>query len=443
MSHSSTSLRRLHWQSDDFAGQWRKVSDRGVDASSDTEQVVGKIVAEVRSRGDQAVREYTEKFDGRSPTHNSYEIAPEHWQAAWQRCSPAVQSALTTSAERIRRFHQPQLAQGYSQDLSDNGGHLALRVSALSRVGIYVPGGTALYPSSVLMTAIPARVAGVREIIMVTPGASDETLAAAKVAGVTRVFELGGAQAIAALAFGTETVPRVDKIVGPGNQWVAAAKRQVFGQVDIDSVAGPSEVLIIADEHADPRFLAADLLAQAEHDAEARVILLTPSVALADAVDAALAVQLPTMLRRDIALASVKSYGTAVVTESISSALKLSDDYAPEHLELALQDAQSWAKQVKNAGAIFVGHYSPEAAGDYSAGPNHVLPTGGAARYASPLGVYDFQKFTSVLAMTKEGLREIQEPIQTLAEVEGLQAHGLSVAVRFEADEDRGHDANE
>jgi histidinol dehydrogenase len=396
---------------------------------------VATIIAAIRARGDEALCEYTQKFDGRSPSQGSYEIAPERWQAAWQRCSPEVQSALTISADRIREFHRPQLAQGYSQQSKSGQGRLALRVSALARVGLYVPGGTALYPSSVLMTAIPARVAGVGEIIMVTPGASDETLAAAMVAGVTRVFEIGGAQAIAALAFGTETVPRVDKIVGPGNQWVASAKRQVFGQVDIDSVAGPSEVLIVADEHADPRFIAADLLAQAEHDTEARAILVSPSASLLDAVDAALAELLPAMPRKEIASQSIANYGTAVLVETIEQALELSDDYAPEHLELALADAEQWVDRVKHAGAIFVGHYSPEAAGDYSAGPNHVLPTGGAARFASPLGVYDFQKFTSILAMSKEGLREIEAPIRTLAEVEGLHGHGKSVAVRFETAE--------
>jgi histidinol dehydrogenase len=424
-------LRRLQWQSDDFADQWRQVSDRSIDAQSVTERAVAEIIGQVRARGDEALREYTEKFDKRSPAQGSYEIPPERWQAAWERCSSEVQSALTISAERIRSFHEPQLGKGYTQ-AGQGQGQLGLRVSALGRVGLYVPGGTALYPSSVLMTAIPAQVAGVPEIIMVTPGASDETLAAARVAGVTRVFEIGGAQAVAALAYGTKTVPRVDKIVGPGNQWVAAAKRQVFGQVDIDSVAGPSEVLIIADASADPAQVAADLLAQAEHDTEARAILLSPSVDLLDAVDLSLASQLETLPRVDIARASIEQHGVAVQVEHLDSAFTLSNDYAPEHLELALEDAADRVTQVQNAGAIFVGHYSPEAAGDYSAGPNHVLPTGGAARYASPLGVYDFQKYTSILAMSKSELAALRAPICTLAEVEGLDAHGRSVAMRFE-----------
>ena len=425
-------LRRLHWQSDDFAEQWRLASDRSVDATSETERDVAKIIAAVRARGDQALCEYTERFDGRKASEGSYEIPPSRLEAAWQECSAEVQSALQISADRIRSFHEPQLGQGYRQADEGGQGELALRVSALTRVGLYVPGGTALYPSSVLMTAIPAQVAGVEEIIMVTPGASKETLAAAKVAGVHRVFEIGGAQAVAALAFGTTTVPRVDKIVGPGNQWVAAAKRQVFGQVDIDSIAGPSEVLIVADEAADPRFVACDLLAQAEHDTEARAILISTSESLLSRVDAELEKQVSTMSRGTIARASLASYGIAVLVDSLDRAMELSNDYAPEHLELALENAQALVPKVKNAGAIFVGHYSPEAAGDYSAGPNHVLPTGGAARFASPLGVYDFQKFTSILGMSKAGLRSLSAPIQTLAQVEGLQAHGRSVALRFE-----------
>ncbi len=432
MSDSSVRLRRLHWQADEFEAQWRRVSDRSIDPASDTEQVVAKIIADVRARGDKALREYTEKFDGRKATKGSYEIPAERLQAAWERCSSDVQSALRISADRIRKFHEPQLGRGYQQVADSGHGELGLRVSALARVGLYVPGGTALYPSSVLMTAIPAQVAGVAEIIMVTPGASDETLAAAKVAGVHRVFEIGGAQAVAALAYGTATVPRVDKIVGPGNQWVAAAKRQVFGQVDIDSIAGPSEVLIVADESANPRFVAADLLAQAEHDTVSRAILVSTSETLLNLVDRELTEQLATMTRKAIAQESLARYGTSVLVDSLERAIDLSNDYAPEHLELALQNAQALVAKVSNAGAIFVGHYSPEAAGDYSAGPNHVLPTGGAARFASPLGVYDFQKFTSVLSMSKEALRSLASPIQTLAEVEGLQAHGRSIAIRFE-----------
>ncbi len=422
-------LRRLVWGSAASREDWRRICDRGIDAESDTERDVANIIAAVRERGDAALREYTERFDKRSPTAASYEISAERWQAAMDRCSPQVLAALELSAERIRHFHQPQELKGYQQ-----AGGLGLRVSPLQRVGLYVPGGTALYPSSVLMTAIPAQVAGVDEIIMVTPGASDETLAAARVAGVHRVFEIGGAQAIAALAFGTESVPRVDKIVGPGNQWVAAAKRQVFGQVDIDSVAGPSEVLIIADSSAHPTFIAADLLAQAEHDREARAILISDCKILLDAVDDALAEQLANLPRRDIAGASIDSYGVSVLVADIDAAMALANEYAAEHLELAMDTAEAWVDKVRAAGAIFVGHYSPEAAGDYSAGPNHVLPTGGAARFASPLGVYDFLKYTSVMALGRPELLALRSAITTLAEVEGLHGHGRSVDVRFAED---------
>lgn len=425
----NTTMRRLLYGDNAGRSIWLSVCDRGVDASSDAERDVAAIISAVRTRGDEALAEYTERFDGRRPGANGFEIDAARWQDAYDRCAPAVRDALELSAERIRRFHEPQKISGYQQP-----GGLGLRVSALQRVGLYVPGGTALYPSSVLMTAIPAQVAGVSEIIMVTPGASDETLAAARIAGVHRVFEIGGAQAVAALAFGTKMVPRVDKIVGPGNQWVAAAKRQVFGQVDIDSVAGPSEILIIADSSADPAFVAADLLAQAEHDTEARTILLSDSAAVLDAVDIALHEQLGKLPRRAIAEASIASYGVSVEVESIEQAMDLANEYAPEHLELAMDSASQWVESVRTAGAIFVGHYSPEAAGDYSAGPNHVLPTGGAARFASPLGVYDFLKYTTVMAMGKADLLALRGAITTLAEVEGLHAHGRSVDLRFASD---------
>lgn len=427
---SSSILTRLRASQPDFAAAWKVRSARALDAQSNTERIVADIIADVRARGDDALIDYTRRFDKREPARGSYEISRERIEAAWDAVDGSIRDALTLSAERIRRFHEPQRASGYSLD----DGQLRLQVSPLQRAGIYVPGGTALYPSSVLMTAIPAQVAGVDEIIMVTPGASKETLAAAKVAGVHRVFEIGGAQAVAALAFGTASVPRVDKIVGPGNQWVAAAKRQVFGHVDIDSVAGPSEVLVIADGKATPEWIAADLLAQAEHDTEARVILLSDSEALLNAVDRALAQQLPKLSRQRIAAASLKAHGVAVLVSDLQEACALADDYAPEHLELACEDAEALVPRLRNAGAIFVGHYTPEAAGDYSAGPNHVLPTSGAARFSSPLGVYDFLKYTSVLALRRDTLAELHKPICDLAEVEGLDAHGKSVAIRFAED---------
>ncbi|HUH05491.1 MAG TPA: histidinol dehydrogenase [Kofleriaceae bacterium] len=415
----------------DYATGLDALCRRTAQASPEVERAVTTILDDVRDRGDDAVREYTERFDRRAPGAGaSYEVSPARWDELSLQVAPAVRAALERAAARIRTFHESQLDHGYVH--TNGGARLELRVEPLDRVGIYVPGGTALYPSSVLMTAVPARVAGVREIIMVTPGLSPETLAAARIAGVDRVFEIGGAQAIGALAYGTATVPRVDKIVGPGNQWVASAKRAVFGEVDIDSVAGPSEVLIIADAGAQPRWIAADLLAQAEHDVEARPILLCLEAGLPDRVAAALREQLATLPRAAIAGESLRRYGVAAVMASLEDALAFATRYAPEHLELQVADAREVATRVRGAGAIFVGPYTPEAAGDYTAGPNHVLPTSGAARYASPLGVYDFRKHTSVIELDRAALADQRADIEALAEVEGLHAHGRSVAIRFE-----------
>ncbi len=389
-----------------------------------------EIIAAIRSGGDAQLIAWTQTLDGRSPTRGSFEIALADRKARAP-VAPAVTDALRLAADRIRAFHEPQ-----RQRLSDyTVGASALRVRPLARVGLYVPGGTARYPSSVLMTAIPARLAGVREIIMVTPGASAETLAVAEIAGVDRVFEIGGAQAIAALAYGTGTVPRVDKIVGPGNQWVAAAKRLVFGAVDIDSIAGPSEVFVLCDDSARAEWVAADLLAQAEHDKEARVVLCTTSEPLLGEVEAALERQLASLPRKDIAAAALTKHGVAALAESLDQAIDLANEYAPEHLGLVVKTPATCLPRLENAGAIFVGEYSLEAAGDYAAGPNHVLPTAGAARFASPLGVYDFCKMQSVVTMDKEELASLRGSIETLAGVEGLEAHGRSVAIRFGAPE--------
>ncbi|HVK73612.1 MAG TPA: histidinol dehydrogenase [Kofleriaceae bacterium] len=402
--------------------------DRSTTFAPDVERAVHAIVEAVRTRGDDAVREYTERFDRRSPTAGSYEIARDAWRGRAGAVSAEVRRALEHAAERIRWFHEHQRADDL--EVARGGVRLGLRVSALARVGLYVPGGTARYPSSVLMTAIPAKVAGVAEVVMVTPGASAETLAAAEIAGVDRVFEIGGAQAVAALAYGTATVPRVDKIVGPGNQWVAAAKRIVFGQVDIDSVAGPSEVLIIADDTADPAWVAADLLAQAEHDVEARAILVTTAPALPAAVERALADQLATLPRADIARAALERYGTAVIVADLDAAIDVANRYAPEHLELDVADPHALLPHLTSAGAIFVGKWAAEAAGDYVAGANHVLPTGGAARYASPLGVYDFQRRTSIVEYDRAAALADAPIIAALAAVEGLDAHGRSATIR-------------
>jgi histidinol dehydrogenase len=395
-------------------------------AAPAVEQSVRAIIEDVRARGDAAVRELTARFEQRQLT--ALELPRGEWEAQAATVAPEVQAAIQRAAERIARFHEPQRTQGYV--LTGEGERLELRITPLERVGLYVPGGTARYPSSVLMTAVPARVAGVDEIVMVTPGPSAETLYAAKAAGVHRVFVIGGAQAVAALAFGTESVPRVDKIVGPGNQWVAEAKRQLYGVVDIDAVAGPSEILIVADEQASPELIAADLLSQAEHDVEACAVLVTPSLALARAAAEAVERQLATLPRHAIAAESIARHGVALVTESLDEALAFADRYAPEHLELLVGDPDAAAARIRHAGAIFVGGFTPEAAGDYLAGPNHVLPTSGTARYASPLGVYDFVKRTSLLRWDARTLAAHGDDIVRLAEVEGLHAHGRAVTAR-------------
>ncbi|HSD90586.1 MAG TPA: histidinol dehydrogenase [Kofleriaceae bacterium] len=399
--------------------------DRSTRFEDGVDDAVAAILHDVRARGDEAVAEYTRRFDQREPP---YEVTRARWDELASKVQPRVRDALELAASRIRAFHERQVEPDV--DVTLDGVRLELRVTPLARVGLYVPGGTARYPSSVLMTAIPAKVAGVSEIVMVTPGASDEALLAARIAGVDRVFELGGAQAIAALAYGTETVPRVDKIVGPGNAWVASAKRQVYGEVDIDSVAGPSEILIIADADADPAWVAADLIAQAEHDTEARAILVTTSRELASAVDVELTRQLASLPRRAIAEQSIAAHGAAVIVDSLDAAITLANRFAPEHLELQCAGARRLAASCTTAGAIFIGRYSSEAAGDYLAGGNHVLPTGGAARYASPLGVHDFRKRTSLIEYDAATAAAHADAIVALAACEGLHGHGRSAALR-------------
>jgi len=409
------------------ASEAQALLDRSTRFEDGVDDAVAAILHDVRSRGDEAVAEYTRRFDQREPP---YEVTRARWDELAAKVQPRVREALELAASRIRAFHERQAEPDV--DVTLDGVRLELRVTPLARVGLYVPGGTARYPSSVLMTAIPAKVAGVEEVIMVTPGASAEAMLAARLAGVDRVFELGGAQAVGALAYGTQTVPRVDKIVGPGNAWVASAKRQVYGEVDIDSIAGPSEVLIIADNDANAAWIAADLLAQAEHDREARAILVTTSTALATAVAKELDAQLATLPRRAIAEHSVGHHGAAVIVGSIDEAIAFANRYAPEHLELDVADARAVAARCTTSGAIFVGKWSSEAAGDYVAGGNHVLPTGGAARYASPLGVHDFRKRTSVIEYTREAALAHADEIAALAACEGLDAHGRSALRRKE-----------
>ena len=391
------------------------------------DDLVAAVLHDVRLRGDEAVAQYTRQFDQREPP---YEISRARWDELAAEVAPRVRGALELAAARIRSFHERQLEP--EVDVTLDGVRLELRITPLARVGLYVPGGTARYPSSVLMTAIPAKVAGVGEIVMVTPGASAEAMLAARLAGVDRVFELGGAQAIGALAYGTASVPRVDKIVGPGNAWVASAKRQVYGEVDIDSIAGPSEVLIIADDEAPASWIAADLLAQAEHDREARAILVTTSRQLASAVAAELERQLQALPRKAIAEHAIRQHGAAVIVESIAEAIVFANRFAPEHLELDVAEPRRVAAECTTAGAIFVGRWSSEAAGDYVAGANHVLPTGGAARYASPLGVHDFRKRTSLIEYTREAAIAHADEIAALAACEGLDAHGRSALRRKE-----------
>jgi histidinol dehydrogenase len=402
--------------------------DRTTRMAAGVDDQAAAIIADVRARRDAAVAEYTRRFDRREPVGGSYEVARASWDARADAVAPAVRDALELAARRIRAFHERQREPDV--DMMLDGVRLELRVTPLARVGLYVPGGTARYPSSVLMTAIPAKVAGVPEVVMVTPGASDEALLAARIAGVDRVFEIGGAQAIAALALGTETVPRVDKIVGPGNAWVASAKRQVFGEVDIDSIAGPSEVLIIADGDASAAWIAADLIAQAEHDTEARPILVTTSERLAGEVDAELVRQLEGLPRRAIAERAIASHGAAVIVGSLDAAVEFTNRFAPEHLELHCAEARRVAASCRTAGAIFVGAYASEAAGDYVAGGNHVLPTGGAARYASPLGVHDFRKRTSLIEYDAQAAAAHAGAIAALAACEGLDGHGRSALMR-------------
>jgi histidinol dehydrogenase len=421
---SPSMLRQLRVTSPEAAA----LLDRSTRMAEGVDDAVAAIVADVRARGDAAVADYTRRFDKREPVAGSYELSRERWDARAAAVAPAVRAALELAAQRIRAFHERQREPDL--DLLLDGVRLELRVTPLARVGLYVPGGTARYPSSVLMTAIPAKVAGVSEVVMVTPGASDEALLAARIAGVDRVFEIGGAQAVAALAFGTQTVPRVDKIVGPGNAWVASAKRQVYGEVDIDSIAGPSEILIVADGEANPAWVAADLIAQAEHDTEARAILVTPSEPLASAVAAELGRQLEGLPRRAIAERALASHGAAVIVDSLDAAVEFANRFAPEHLELQCAGARRIAAACTTAGAIFVGAYSSEAAGDYLAGGNHVLPTGGAARYASPLGVHDFRKRTQLIEYDAATAAAHADPIAALATCEGLEGHGRSARMR-------------
>lgn len=403
---------------------------------SKQKKLVKKILVNVACSGDQALRDYTKKFDGYAV--GRFEVSSQEWQQAVRQVSKREASVLKLAADRIRRFHEQQLQKSAPRSWEDRRGGVAVgqRVVPLERIGIYVPGGRAAYPSTVLMNALPARVAGVKEILMVTPAPGGQVnryaLFAAQLAGVDRIFKVGGAQAIAALAYGTKSIPRVDKIVGPGNIFVALAKAEVAaaGLVGIDSFAGPTEVVIIADAQATPEFVAADLLSQAEHDPEARAILITPSEALIRKVKVELKQQLTTLARKEIAGRSLQKNGDFILVKNLTEACQRSNEIAPEHLELMVEQPRSLLKNIRNAGAIFLGRMSPVALGDYLAGPNHVLPTAGTARFSSPLGVNDFLKTSSVIEASAKGLSTFAPAIADLAILEGLTAHAKSVTVR-------------
>jgi histidinol dehydrogenase len=420
--------------SPEFEEYFRQIRGRGRIFDAGFEATVAAIVENVMLRGDDALFEYISRWDGFSASADNVEASADEIKQAVSHVSPEDLEIMRVAAERIERFHERQRQESWT--ISDEDGvELGQMVLPLERVGIYAPGGLASYPSTVMMTGIPARIAGVSEIILATPCQGGQLspliAAAAQLAGVTRIFKIGGAQAIAAMAFGTKSVPRVDKIVGPGNAYVAAAKKMVFGQVGIDMIAGPSEVLIIADKTANPSYAAADLLAQAEHDRMAAAVFITPYEALANEVADEVEKQLVSMPRREIASGSLETYGAAIVTSDIKEAIHLANRFAPEHLELMVENPREHLAVIRNAGAVFLGMHTPEALGDYIAGPNHVLPTGGTARFASPLGVYDFYKRTSVLSFSRNALERYGMQTMSFAELEGLQGHKISVRRRL------------
>ncbi len=415
-------------------GEWSM--KREVDyGTPEQQQAVRDVIADVRARGDEAVRDFTKRFDG--VVLDGLRVPDEEFEAAYEKVSVEFVDAIRAAATNIRSFHERQKRQSWI-DLQPNGSMLGQLIRPLERVGLYVPGGTASYPSSVLMNAIPAQVAGVEKIVMVTPpGKNGESmnphiLVAANEVGIREVYQVGGAQAVAALAYGTESIPAVDKIVGPGNIYVALAKREVFGTVSIDMIAGPTDIAIVADESADPLYAAVDLLAQAEHDVLSPVTLITPSRELAEKVQAEVARQLEKMPRKAIAEVAIRDRGTIVVVRDLDEALDVLNQVAPEHCELLVKDPMNALTKIKHAGAVFLGPYTPEPVGDYFAGPNHVLPTNGTARFSSSLNVDDFIKKTSVLMYSKEALLQNGKQIITLAQCEGLHGHAEAVRVRLE-----------
>lgn len=408
-----------------------------VTPQTDVAGIVRQIISNVVKNGDAALYEYCERFDRAKLT--SLEVSQEELESAMQTVDPEFIRILETAAANIRKFHQSQVRNSFIINDSD-GVVMGQKIIPMDRVGIYVPGGTAAYPSTVLMDTIPAKIAGCGQIVMVTPPQKDGTvapaiLAAAKIAGVDRIFKVGGAQAVAALAYGTQSVPRVDKIVGPGNAFVAEAKRQVFGQVAIDMIAGPSEILVVADATANPAFVAADLLSQAEHDKLASAVLVTDSMTLAQAVQTQIEQQLTALERQEIARASIDANGKIIVAQNLSAAIEIANALAPEHLELCVDNPFDYLDQIRHAGSIFMGKYCPEALGDYLAGPNHTLPTSGTARFSSPLSVDDFVKKSQYTYYTPGALKKVAADVARFAKTEGLTAHARSALIRMEEEE--------
>ena len=432
-------MRRLDTREADFSERLAELTSWQDELDQEVNRTVTDVLANVARRGDAALLEYTALFDQLTvDSVAELEVSAGQRKAALEAIPAAHRVALEQAAERVRAYHEHQLQQSW-QYRDESGNLLGQQITAMERAGIYVPGGKASYPSSVLMNAVPASVAGVAEIIMVVPAPGGElndlVLAAASIAGVDRVFTVGGAQAVAALAYGTETIPAVDKIVGPGNIYVAAAKRQVFGRVGIDMIAGPSEILVICDGGTNPDWVAMDLFSQAEHDENAQALLLCPDRDYLDAVEAAVARLLPEMERADIIRSSLESRGAMILTRDLQEAIGVSNRLAPEHLELSVTDPEALLPMVHNAGAIFMGPYTSESLGDYCAGPNHVLPTSRSARFSSPLGVYDFQKRSSLIMCSEQGVQELGKVASVLARGESLTAHARSAEMRLRGDD--------
>jgi len=421
-------------QQKDIAIELRRIVNRGEAATEEVAVAVKEVVERVRKEGDPAVLAYTEKFDRVSLTLKDIRVTPDEIKNAYNHVEPKKVDALRLAAQNIRAFHEKQKISSWVSQEAD-GVILGQLARPIRSAGVYVPGGKACYPSSVLMNVIPAKVAGVEQLVMCSPvpggSLNPYILVAADIAGVSEIYKIGGAQAVAAMAYGTATVPKVDKIVGPGNIYVATAKRYVFGQVDIDMIAGPSEVLVIADDSAEPSFVAADLLSQAEHDELASAILVTDSRTLADKVNAEIERQLANLARKEIARKALDRFGAIVLVKDLREAAEVSNSIAPEHLELSVEKPFELLARIRNAGAIFLGHFTPESVGDYVAGPNHVLPTGGTARFFSPLSTDSFMKKSSLIFYTKEGLDKVGEAVTQIADVEGLEAHGNTIRVRM------------